>query len=529
MNTTALTVINISDALLPKIEKLKKSIIDLVSSDDYDATALGKISTELAKLETLRNRAKKSEAQSVQELASDIDDFDERAADFEVIKNHVRANVLAVSDYYYIHSEEKFLLFRNNKWSVQSDRSLRNHHTQLVQGSDYFRAFIDVLKEDDRWFYGRTSSFKDEPGMLNMLRPQILEPIEGDVHPIFNLLIRSICGDKAENIDHVEKVIIAKQQAPFQYLLPTICFSDKGGTGKSLFVSSIISTIFGASAVNANCKMADFAGQFNGHLAGKLAILVNENCEDSYNHNAIKQIAGSPTITFTNKNQMPYEGDNSALLFVTGNGVGGAIRVSGGDVDRRFSVMQGSANLETYVRIWLETQSDEKYDKESTKEWIVSTGQHILSDPVEVAKWLNYIIGRHGKIKFVQALHGADYRKIVSLQTSLWDQIFKTVFDDPSFSFIRKGLMFDFYRHECQLQGNRAALGKAKFYQLANDWCETNRPDISTTTANWDNTTADVFITNSALGTRSKPQLKCNDYYYYLPLENNRREWKVEL
>ena len=529
MNTSTNTVVSFSAAILPKIEKIKQAISDLVAGDDFDATTLSKLTAELTKLETSHNRAVKSEAKALKAIvALDDDDDDDAQADLEILKSHVRANILSVSDYYYIHNEEKFILARNGVWSVQTDRSLKNHHTSLVPNTEYFRAFIEVLKEDGRWFYGRTSSFKDQPGMLNMLRPDLLTPVEGEPHPIFDLLVKSICGDKVENIEHLEKVIVAKHSAPFQYLLPVVCFSDGGGTGKSLFVSKVVSTIFGASSVNANCRMGDFAGQFNGHLAGKLAILINENCEDTYNHNAIKQIAGSPSITFTNKNQMPYEGDNSALLFVTGNSVAGAIRVGGGDVDRRFSVIKGGANIETYIAPWLQATTGKATSYQEAKAWIVDEGQHILSDPTEAGKWLNALIGRHGSASFVPALHGADYRAVVAIQKPLYDQVFEAIFD-TQFNYIKKSLIYDFYQDERKLQGNRAALGKMKFYQLADEWLQKNRPDITQATVNWDSSTANVYIGAMSLGNRTKPKLASNDYFYYDPQDFGRREWKVNL
>jgi hypothetical protein len=306
-----------------------------------------------------------------------------------------------------------------------------------------------------------------------------------------------------------------------------ICLSDNGGTGKSLFVGQVVSALFGRDSVNANCRMSDFAGQFNGHLAGKLAILLNENCEESYNHNAMKQIAGSERITFTNKNQMPYEGDNTALLFVSGNSLAGSIRLSGGDVDRRFSVIKGGSNLESYVRPYLEAEFGHSVSHDEAKAWIVSTGQRVLGDPVEAGKWLNALIERHGRIAFVHPLHGADYRSVVTVQTSLIDQVFERVFDED-FSYIRKSTMYDFYRHEARIQGNRTSYGKKKFYKAAEDWLAQHKRDIVAATANWDESTADVLVCGNLLGTRSKPKLKPNDGFYFYD-NGLHRIWNIEL
>ena len=56
-------------------------------------------------------------------------------------------NILAVDDYYFVLSENKFFLHRadRNEWTIVPDRALRNHHSQLVFGSDYYNLFMDVL------------------------------------------------------------------------------------------------------------------------------------------------------------------------------------------------------------------------------------------------------------------------------------------------------------------------------------------------------------------------------------------------
>lgn len=517
-------ITKLSDAYTPRIDEMRQKLHDKIAAGITD-TELAKMTNDLTKMINTRNRLLKSEV--VEE--PEADDYEDRQAAMEVLKADIRNTLLKESDYYYIHDMEKFLLYRpeDNSFTPQSERSLKNHHAKLVPGTDYWHAFIDVLKEENRWFFGRTSSFKDEKGKLNMLRPTLVELVDGAPHPIFDIVVRSVCGDKPDNIEHLEKVLVAKWVNPFQYLLPVICFSDNGGTGKSLFVSKVVTTMFGRASVNANCKMGDFAGQFNGHLSGKLAILINENCEDSYNHNAIKQIAGSPSITFTNKNQMPYEGDNSALLFVSGNSIAGSIRVDGGDVDRRFSMIKGTRNLEAYVSEWLTATTGKSVSYHQAKDWIIATGQDILSDPQEVGKWLNSLINRHGRLNHVAAHHGADYQSIVSIQTSLWDQVFETIFDS-GFTYVRKSVLYDFYRYEAQLQGNRSALGKKKFYHLAEVWLEKRSKNITAVTANWDNSTADVFISVATLGGLSKPKLRNNDGFYFIA-NGNQREWKVAL
>lgn len=519
------TVSKLSEALNPRIEEAKAKLFAAIESGSNKL--IRELTTELANLRS--TQAKMAKVMDDQDEEPSPEELAEISAAHETVKNHIRSTILAESKYYYIHEMEKFLLHRPDaaEWMVVGERSLKNHHARLVPGTDYWHAFIEVLKEDGHWFYGRTSSFKDVPGKLNMLRPQLLQPLAGTPHPVFDMVIRSVCGDKAENIDHLERVLVAKWCNPYQYLLPVVCFSDDGGTGKSLFVGKVVTTMFGASSVGSNVRMSDFAGQFNGHLAGKLAILINENCEDSYNHNAIKMIAGSEKITFTNKNQMPYDGDNAALIFISGNSIAGSIRLDGGDTDRRFSVIKGTKNLESYITPWLDTEEGKPHTHHETKDWIVNTGQDILSDPDQAAIWLNHLITKHGRLNHVAALHGKDYDSIVSTQTPLWNQVFETIFD-LGFDYIRKSVMYDFYRYEAKLQGNNASLGKKKFYLLAEKWIAKNKADVVECVTNWDNSTASVYIDGTLLGSRTKPKLLPNDHHYFVT-DGNQKEWRVAL
>lgn len=516
-------VVPMTTALEERINDVRAKMQAAVLAN-ADVKTISALTTELKQLQNAHKNISKM-------MPEDDEDYGQQAAeDLEILKADIRYNILGKYDYHWVQSQEKFVLYNadDNEWTYNSPRAMSAINAKLIPNTDYFNLFMDVLKEDNRWFLGETASFKPTPNKLNRLRYTKLEPIDEPHDPLFDIVLKSVCGGKQENIDHVEKVLVSKWHRPANFLLPVLCFSDNGGSGKSLLTSTVLSAMFGPSAVAPNVAMSDFAGQFNGHLCGKAVILINENCEDSYNHNRMKMIAGSPRISFCNKGQMPFDADNTALLIVTGNSIAGSIRVDGGDVDRRFSLIRGTAKLSTYTAPYLSQLVGETVSTELAEEWMVTTGQNILSDPVEVAKWLNSLVKKHGLVEHVHALHGSDYQEAVATQKPLTTQVFEAFFYRGNFDYVKKPLVYEFYRDEAKLQGNRASMGKGKFYQTLDAWLRVNAPTITATKANWGGSTADVYATAAATAGKVRPSLNPNEDQWYHE-DGYEKRWRVSI
>ncbi|MFX5142105.1 hypothetical protein ABTC48_20705, partial [Acinetobacter baumannii] len=85
-------------------------------------------------------------------------------------------------------------------------------------------------------------------------------------HWIFDTLIRSLCGGKQENIDHLERLILAKFHRPEQTNLPAVVFMDReGGTGKGL-LGMVLAKVFGDGLVRANVPMSEVTGNFTSFI-----------------------------------------------------------------------------------------------------------------------------------------------------------------------------------------------------------------------------------------------------------------------
>lgn len=519
------TVINMQTALNERVIEIQEKLKTAITAN-ADMKEINQLTRDL----TAAKKAQSSISRMMPVDDDEDDDAKQRAEDIELLKADIRLNILSQYDYYYVNNAEKFVLYnpRKNTWSYNSPRGMSAINSKLIPNSDYYNLFMDVLKEDNRWFLNETASFNPEPDELNRLRYTKMDPIDEPHDPLFDTVVRSICGDRKENIDHVEQVIVAKWNNPANFMLPVLCLSDNGATGKSLFVSTVLTALFGSTSVSPNVPMSDFAGQFNGHLCGKLVIMINENCEERYNHDRMKMIAGSPRVSYTYKGQTTFDADNTALLIVTGNSIAGSIRVGGGDVDRRFSVIRGNKKLSTYTAPYLSQLLGEKVTERVAESWMKTQGQNILKDPVEVAKWLNSLVKKHGLLEDVHALHGADYSAAVATQKPLIEQCFEAIFHRSGFDYVKKPLVYEFYRHEALLQGNRLSMGKGKFYQMVDTWLQANAPTISVIKANWAGSTADVYADATVVSGVARPSLHPNEDKWYLE-DGYSKRWKVSI
>lgn len=444
--------------------------------------------------------------------------------DPEEIKARLRA-WLETRDYHYVHASEHFWLHdaATAKW-IPISRSAIANDNPLLASRKIMHLFLEVLREQDRWHDTATYSFTlQPPGVLNQLRYNFLTPKTGVHHWIFDALVESICGGKEENIQHLERLILAKLQNPADYTLPALCFSDDGGTGKSLFVSVVLSAIFGKRLVSDNLAIAQATGKFNSVLVGKAVVFINEAVEDKADNDALKRIIGSQIITVEPKGVDPYTADNTPLYILAGNGIAGCVRLSGTRVDRRYSVITGTAPLEHYLAQQRNTTTD------AALNWLHNEGIALLSDPEQVACWLGHLTAKHGTVGRVPALHGEDYRRLLGIQTPLHEQVFELIFLDSDFSHIKLSTLRDVYQdlHRRHNGGTGHIRGR-KLYEHARKWLQSKRPEIEQRKVKWGGrtTTADVFADPVVCGTGP---LRVNDDDYIEIDDNGRIRSRIDL
>ena len=294
-------------------------------------------------------------------------------------------------DIWFTAESGRWWYFEHGEYHAAKPEAFREKFRGYLSASDNAcKLFQQTMDVQERKINTACYAWDDQPGCLNLLGlEQFCQPVETNgYHPIFDLLFISLGGAKAENVEHLEKLILAKWQHPDNYLLPCTVFADGGGTGKSVLVSKFLVTLFGNKNVADNLSLEMAFGKFNRAIAGKVIVFVNEAPEDKQDDKGMLRVIHSPTLNIEAKGRDPIPSVNTGLFFISTNPKSGgyAIRLAYNDVDRRFSIMHGSKPLKWYVA----AQYDLPHDNDDDAGWnkMVSELQYVLSDPVEVGRWL---------------------------------------------------------------------------------------------------------------------------------------------
>jgi hypothetical protein len=457
-------------ALENQIALINKQLMEAIESDN---TAL---------LNSL-NATKRSLIKERKEVSQEIGGGQSEKDAAEQIKTDIRA-WLADRDYSYVLANDRFWLRNEDgSWLGISDRALQKERAGLRDGIEN-SLFLDVLKEDGRWFDRCTYTFKKCPkNVLNMLNLKFCPRVDDgqEVHWLLDMLIGSIGGGKAENIEHIEKLIVAKYLHPENVMLPALVLQDGGGTGKGMLVSNVLMTLFGRTSVADNLKIADVCGKaFNAALEGKAVWYINEAARGRYSLDDLKIKIGSKTFWVEHKGINAFECDMTALVIISGNDSSGAVQLSHGGVDRRWSVVKGGKPIKTALMARLGCS------EQDAGRWLTKTGEAILNDAVEVGRWINGLIARHGDVDQLDALHGDDYAALAETQASIEDRLFDALFlRDPDFSHIKRSTLYDLYLHFAR-GASRTPKARGTLYADLTSWAERNDVGIAQATRKLD-------------------------------------------
>jgi hypothetical protein len=496
---------------------------------------------------------------AINELLKDKES-EKKAEQLYVLREAIRG-IIETNNLHFVSENNEFAIWNEDKicynsecgliykdtfrWSFHTKPALQGLFND-IQGEYPWKVFMDTLAEyPDRKKLGRASGISVSQKDLNLLYLKPIATVVGEPHWIFDTLISSICGGKAENIDHIEKCIIHKRREPGCIFIPWIVLNDGGGTGKDLFTATVLSNLLGPWCCLANLPLEKFIGKFGDILEGKCIALINEKPEDNESLGKLKAMNGSRTNTIEPKGKRSYEADAILWGILASNNTMGTVTLATNDSDRRYSIISGEEPLKYHVAKKLdELDIIENCNQEQAKEWIETIGQYILFDKQEFGKWMNYIIEKHGKdVRVLSALHGEDYKKLLSIQestqVSVWEKIF-----DKDFEYIRRKLIWQFYLYCIEEDHAKTHLGKKRFYAEMDIWLKQNRPDIKThLNVNWNkmdtNSLSDSLIESCNLKTKTdicgagfiaKRTYKVNDFKYcFFDESNNEYKWKIEL
>ena len=107
-------------------------------------------------------------------------------------------------------------------------------------------------------------------------------------------------------------------------------------------------------------------------------------------------------------------------------------------------------------------------DNDDDAGWLKMTEelQYVLTDPVEVGRWLYCKQRQYSDIKSLKALHGADYQKQARDTTEMHTRVCEAIFLQPDFEYVRSELLFQLYK------ANGGANKSISFHRLVGAWLE---------------------------------------------------------
>lgn len=492
-----------------------------ISAAITEATLANPIDMGLMKqLNESRSQSMKMLAAAKKAEVADLGDEETEAA-MDAIKADLRF-WLARRDFRYVLAADRYWLPNSDgTWLPVTERALKNERTSLRDPLEW-ALFMTVLKEDGRYFDRQTYTFKDLPAnVMNMLRNEFITMQDDKPHdPVFDHVVASIAGEKAENVSHIEKLILAKYLHPENNLIPSLVLQDEGGTGKSLFVTRILGTIFGKGAVADNLAIEDVVKNFNANLAGKAVWFINETARGRYSLDDLKRKIGSDSFMMEPKGIDAFPVDMTAWVIVSGNDEAGSVKLSGNGVDRRWSIVKGKRELRHILaeRMGL--------DASDAKAWLETTGQHILSDPVEAGRWLYALLERHGDVTTIEGLHGADYQQLAAVQKSTEVMIFEAVFRNPEFSHIKRSTLYELYTAHA---GRGFTMARGTLYAKASAWAEKNGIDLGVARMKVGNGKGASAMDFFALDADAKRVIDDHDEQFFSTDERGRRVWNIDI
>lgn len=437
-------------------------------------------------------------------LLKKYDDIENNEQYREDMLRTIRA-FLNNNDYYWVTDLGCWMRRDGASWATVRDSALKIELPELKQ-ADFYKLFDEELTKQHRKFQKFTATYKEvEPKTLNRLTTDnwlqpdldaINEFYENDKLPqphwLFTTLLRSLGGDKRENIDHIEKVIAAKYTQPDNFLLPCmIIFGKSGGVGKNLFIERVLRTIFTFEQVSC-VESRDVTGQFNQFIEGKSVVYIDEAVDHKVDEERLKSILGSSTIKIEPKYVNAYTVDNTPLYIIGGNPIKGSVKLAGEETDRRYSVIEADRPLKQFLANEIGCSETEAW------EWTWKEGQKILEDPKEVSLWLAYILCKWGAPNTVMPLHGEDYRNMLGVQRPVWQDLVDSVFIDDQYTYIKLKTLYDVYKHWSHSQNPRGAImAKNTFSREVERWLDKAELGFEKCSVRWkdgNNTTSAIVL-----------------------------------
>lgn len=511
------------ETLQASLDAINLKIAELAADVTAEAVSAFTVLKERAAVveKALRAAIRKEKAEP-----ADDADLDAAAEIIERTKAEIRVwleendvNFVASSGVYWRHDPQA------GTWDTMSAMSLAKVFPTIGSRAAY-AVFDEVMTEEKRTFMRTTYSFRPQAGnVLNLLRYRFAEAQDGEHHWIFDVLMRSLCGGQADAIEHLEKLILSKWQRPDNPGLPVPVFMDaSGGTGKSVFAEKVLPNIFGKGAVAPNVSMEMITGSFNDFGVGKAVVVINEAADGKADFDRVKALIGSSTLVCNPKGLKAFEVEQTAWHLIFGNERNSVVRITGTEVDRRWSVIKPTRPLVEWLAEDLSRQIGETVTVEDARTWLSEDGMKIIADPDQAAKWLGSLVRRHGVVGDVQRLHGADYQSAADASKPLCVQVFEAFFDPADLKPVARKTVWELYAEIVRADRVRFPMGRNAFFAELDAWLAKQRPQLETVNKKLGSARTNTSVVQP-IGCHYPP----DQLDWYSQDERGNREWYVEI
>lgn len=290
-------------------------------------------------------------------------------------------------------------------------------------------ALLMALEDTGKAYKNITYSFRQdlEKDLFNLMDVTgWILPEEGEHHALFDILMYSLGGGKAENIEYLERLILSKYLYPWDHQIPCTIIHGEGGVGKNLLVDIVLYHLFDKSTVSASVKNA--VGDFNSIIQGMTVLMLNESKASKLDGDAMKGWLGQPRIIINEKGIKQYAVDNMAMVFISSQSTTGGIFLDRSDADRRYSVLYcpKGHTLDSYIATAYNiTLPEAKLLRQSAIETV-------YGNKLEIGKWLGYLLMKHGSKPSVRHLHGADFKRLMDIQERMEERMARAVFSETN-------------------------------------------------------------------------------------------------
>jgi hypothetical protein len=204
--------------------------------------------------------------------------------------------------------------------------------------------------------------------------------------------------------------------------------------------------------------MPQVLGGFNGLMAGKAVVMINEAAGDRVDYERLKDITGAPQVSINEKYGAQYLADATAWYWLGCNDYSGAVKMTGNGVDRRWSPIAVTRSLIHWV------EDLKGLSNRGAEQWLADNAW-VARDPVEVGKWLQSLIDKGMPTHRPKPLRTKDYDAMVEVSQGPLEDLVAVVDDHRDVQYLLGDVV---YRGYTQLyrQDNPSGkpLGIKKFY-----------------------------------------------------------------